>query len=93
MKQTIWKYQLEVKDEIFLTMPADAKLLHVGFQNGEPVLWALLNPENEYVERKIMVTGTGWDISDKDMGVYIGSIQTPSILGELVWHYFDGGEV
>lgn len=89
MQKTIWKFELEVKDKQFITLPQGAELLSVQVQNETPCLWALVNPNNEIEERCLEVFGTGHRIY-YDMGVarnYIGTFQM--IKGDLVCHLFE----
>ena len=56
-------------------------------QTGIPVIWAVVNPENESEKRQFCIRGTGHlDHSGKiDDDIYIGTVQT----GTLVWHLFE----
>jgi hypothetical protein len=92
MKQEVWKYLVPVKHTALIDMPTGAKILKVGLQNQCPVIWALVNPENPKVPRRINVVGTGHDAGDVHPLDYVGSVQMESGIGELVWHFFDGGE-
>jgi hypothetical protein len=89
MKKTIWKFQFEVADIFVIEMPKDAEILTIQSQNGNPCMWALVNPEEEKEERHFEMYGTGHDIY-YDMGVdrqYIGSFQMLS--GDLIFHIFE----
>lgn len=82
--RTIYKYPL--KDTIFL--PQGAKVLSVGDQEGERVLWALVDTNNLLEARNFSIIGTGWDVTN-DPGIhhskFIGTIHQPP----FVWHVFD----
>lgn len=82
MMKTIFKYELNVHD-VILKLPLGAEILNVQLQNGKPVLWALVNPENELVDRSICIVGTGWDV--KGNMQYINTYMD----GYFVWHVFE----
>ena len=71
--RVIWKYDIQVGDVTVLDMP----------------LWAMVEPDNQKVRRRVYVVGTGHAITE-DFQHYIGTIQTHG--GMLVWHAFDCGE-
>ena len=86
----IYKYPVPVEGSFFnLTLPLGAQLLAFQNQNGQPVLWALVDPETVKETRHFAIRGTGrpmndWRITD----TYIGTIQTPP----FVWHLFETKE-
>jgi len=89
--KTIYKYTVPVKRNFFdLAMPLGAEILATQVQNGTPVMWALLNPDNEPVVRHFEVVGTGENLDEKaaDTSKYIGTIQMPP----FVWHLFETKE-
>jgi hypothetical protein len=47
------------------------------------VLWALIDPGNELVDRFISIVGTGWDVEDSMK--YICTYPD----GYMVWHVFE----
>ncbi|MCK4828256.1 hypothetical protein KA005_71670 [bacterium] len=85
--KTIYKYSIPITDFFSLNLPMGAKILAFQTQGGLPVIWAIVNPENELEEREFCIRGTGHpDNSGKlDNDIYIGTIQT----GILVWHLFE----
>lgn len=86
---TIWKFDLEVKDDQDIEMPGGADLLCVQVQGGQPRIWAHVNPNQPRNKRRIMTVGTGHPISRRFVK-YIGSYQMDD--GALVFHVFDAGE-
>lgn len=89
MKNTIWKFTLEVKDFQTLKMPVGSEILTVQSQNTHGQLWALVDPKEEIEERDFEIFGTGNTIYC-DMGVdrkYIGTYQIHG--GQLGWHVFE----
>ena len=82
----IWKYPLEVSDAQRVNMPAGAKLLCIQVQRGVPMLWALVNSENEVEPRFLLTVGTGHRCPG-GLGSYVGTYQIDS--GFLVFHVFE----
>ncbi len=91
--KTIYKYKI-VPDDLgaihFSTniyLPADAKILTVQYQFGEPHIWVMLDTEEPKVSWKFTIIGTGQDmgeyLSKED---YIGTFQLDG--GALVFHLF-----
>lgn len=85
--RTIFKYSIPIKDYLYIKMPKGAKILSFQIQMGEPVIWALVNPNEECEERNFCIKGTGHPIQydDFDENIFIGTIQS----GALVWHLFE----
>lgn len=81
----IYKYQLKIVDEQTVDMPANAKILTVQSQNGNPMLWALVNSATPPEEQTIRIIGTGHPIEDFYSLEYISTFQTPH---GLVFHVF-----
>lgn len=79
MKQ-IWKFQVSG----IIEMPADAKILTVQNQNGDPCIWALVDPNQKMDARMFTIVGTGKPFDDTNT-VYIGTFQD----GPFVWHLFE----
>lgn len=81
----IYKYSIPVDDEIVIKMPKDAKVLTVQMQKSEPCIWILCDPNNEIVERRFYLYGTGMTVSHSE--TYIGTFQM--LNGGLVFHLFE----
>lgn len=85
MNLSIWKYPLKLTDEQIIEMPAGTPL-SVGEQDGQLMLWALVEPDKPMLARRIRIIGTGHPIDgERVLGSFLGTIQ--SNLG-LVWHIF-----
>ena len=81
----IFKYELAITDRQIVKMPLPDELLDIQIQDGQPVLWAMVNPDEEEVELPILCYGTGLDIKNMGMlGDYIATIQKDG----FVWHFF-----
>lgn len=93
---TVWKYKLRIGGPP-IEMPRRARLLHVApAPEGDPAgpytlaLWALVDTEAQKVMRSIRVFATGEAVAD---GFHAGHYVDTAIVGPLVWHIFDGGEL
>lgn len=84
MKQ-VWKFPLLVQDEVTIEMPKGAELLEVDVQNGQPQLWALVNPAAKTALRHFRVAGTGHPITGRVS--HVGSFILRG--GTLVFHVFE----
>ena len=87
MKQTIWKFPLEVADEQMVEMPKNAEILSVQNQKGKAVLYAMVATSNETEKRCIITLGTGHTMPEGFRLVYIGSVSFYD--GKIIFHYFE----
>ena len=88
--ETIWKYELEVTDTQNIQMPKNAQILSVEMQSGTPVLYALVDTDNNPEICLIEIFGTGHEIIN-DLGVrrkYLGTFMMRN--DRLVFHVFKG---
>lgn len=81
----IWKYELGV-GVTELEIPMDARRLGVGNQQNRPVLWMLVNQENELEKRKFRICMTGAEYDFEELG-YIGTVLVDD--GAYVLHVFE----
>lgn len=84
----IWKFILEVRDEIRVSMPVGAHILTVQTQGNSPCIWAICNPTAEREWRHFRIYGTGHDMLNNP-GTYVGTFQLHG--GRAVFHLFDIG--
>jgi hypothetical protein len=83
MTKQIWKYPLNgIISNV--EIPMDAEILTVQLQNGQPTIWALVNPKNELESRNFTIVGTGNPFDDTNHQ-YIGTFQ----IEPFVWHLFE----
>ena len=98
--KTIYKYPLgkdiHHNSVIEIEMHKGSKILDIQMQNGEPMLWAMVNPKHSLRKRVFHVFGTGFDMEDYDKKhyEYVKTIQKVHITGSiannwLVWHIFE----
>ena len=86
--QTIWKTPLEITDEQILYVPRGSNIIHVGVQSEQLYAWYLCSPDNENVMRRIYIVGTGNPMPVAKTLKSIGTV----LIGQFVWHVFDGGD-
>ncbi|MGB4776422.1 MAG: hypothetical protein WBP45_14695 [Daejeonella sp.] len=89
MEKQIWKFQFIVADRLSIAMPKDAEILTAQTQGGMACIWALINPENEKVQRYFEVFGTGNPIPCDTVieRKYIATFEGGG--GRLVFHLFE----
>ena len=86
MGLTIWKFSAPITDRFQLVMPIGAKLLSVQLQNGDPQIWALVDPHADVERRTFAWVGTGLPVPVKaERAIFVGTVQLPS---GLVFHLF-----
>ena len=87
MKPTIWKYQL-FPGTNYVNVPRSGRILDIQTQQETITMWILIFDNNDLVDRKFQVYGTGWEISDDMSSLdYIGTAL--QFAGSLVWHVFE----
>jgi len=80
----IWKYLLgHDLGKVTVSMPAPAKILSIGVQSGEIVVWAIVGPGNAQEDRVFAVCWTG-NIAPSEPHDHLGTVQ----IGALVYHIF-----
>lgn len=82
----VYKYPLTFgpgQTQTTLELPYAYQFLHFGFQDGNPIVWALVNPDNPSVQRTLRVVGTGWDLEEGS------EHRGTAIEGDYVWHLFE----
>ena len=81
----IYKYELPVDGGIITIKQCIIKILSIQEQNGKPMMWAIVDPDNEAVEPlEITAIGTGWALPT-GLDEYLGTAQDED---GFVWHYF-----
>lgn len=88
MTRKVYKYPLAVTDLQTIELPLFGQILDIQVQKGNLFLWALVNTSfTETSKRKIMILGTGHDISDENYLTHISTFQLYG--GDLVFHAFE----
>ena len=81
----IYKYELPVDGGIITIKQCIIKILSIQEQNGKPMMWAIVDSDNEVVEPlEITAIGTGW-VLPTGLDEYLGTAQDGC---GFVWHYF-----
>lgn len=84
----VYKYPLDIQDEVVVMIPKGARVLSVQVQNGRPCLWAAVDPNELTLEERLFrISGTGHPIQDDVVDGFIGTIQMYD--GKLVFHVFE----
>jgi len=84
--KTIYKYPVEINDDIRVSMPIDSEILCVQIQYDTPCIWALVDTNKNDTFRNFRWYGTGHNVKDNP-GKYIGTVQMME--GKLVFHLFE----
>lgn len=81
----VWKFPFDVIDIVYISMPSEAKVLHIDVQNDWPTLWALCDPDEGLTVRTFYVRGTGHPMNDAS-GEHLGTFMMYE--DALVFHVF-----
>ena len=79
----VYKYPIKSGVVNTLTVPHDAKVLHVAIQNACICLWIMVDTAYPNTERDFKIFGTGMPVPYS--ASYIGTVQDLS----FVWHIFE----
>lgn len=83
----IYKYPLDMQGAAqIINMHAGAELLAVQVQRDVPCIWALVNPDNQMMQREFLIVGTGHDLPER-YGGHVGTFQLDG--GNFVFHVFE----
>lgn len=88
MYNTIWKFQLELKDYQQIEMPTSSDILTAQIQNSYITIWALVCDFNPKEKRIFEIYGTGLPFPNNNQEgdrTHISSMQS----GPAVWHLFE----
>lgn len=89
--QTIWKCELDPNKGFIIDIPRVHTILSVAVQKGKPVLWAMVDPRTDIIEKTVKVIGTGWRLTEGEfLGRFVGTFLLES--DGLVFHVFAGVE-
>lgn len=83
--ERVYKYQFTVNDDVEIDMPQGAKILLVECQDGEPCIWAQVDPTNANQRRYFRAYGTGHPIDWTQSPKHVASFQQPP----YVWHLYE----
>lgn len=83
----VFKYEIPLDEEFTLQLPVGARILSFQVQDGQPMIWALVNVHAPFESRQFLLCGTGHKINEDRIQSYIGTIQL--LEGKLVFHLFE----
>lgn len=81
---TIYKYQIQIDDDVEIEMHKDARPIHVAMQNMYLYVWAQVDTARPTEMVKFFVRGTGHNCDGMDNAVYVGTVHDRG----FVWHVF-----
>ena len=85
--KNILKYALKVEDKQYLQLPLNSRLLSVEEQRENIVLYALVDDEEQTLEKYLIIMhGTGHRADDVSGYNFLGTVQLKN--GALVFHIF-----
>jgi len=89
--KTVWKFELTINNEVEITMPRFARILHIDTQGltrpfFRVLVWALVDPTELTETVKFRIAGTGHEIHNENNLSYIGTVMF--LDGALVFHVF-----
>jgi len=90
-ERQVWKFNLGLigryVTSVPVAIPSGARLLSVGIQEDQMMLWALVDPPNKPVAREFMIIGTGVpsEALEARAPQFIGTVQHNG----YVWHVFE----
>ena len=89
MKNSVWKFELPIADNIKIQLPEGAKQLHVAAMSNQSLnLWALVDVDAPFVDRKFSLRGTGHPADGLENVPFIGTVIMMG--GAFVCHLWDG---
>jgi len=80
----IYKYPIRPNIKTY-ELPKNARILSVGVQNGEIMIWVLVDPDAERENRIIEIFPTGFVDIDNATRNFIGTV----FIGDFVFHVFE----
>lgn len=83
----IYKYEVPLKKEFTLSLPAGAQVLCCQVQNSVPHIWVILDTIKPQETRQFSIYGTGEPIPKETMLSYIGTFQLNG--GGYIGHLFE----
>ena len=88
----IWKFPI-TPGAPYTLMPKGARILSADNQRGVIVCWAVVDPLQVHVPRRVIIVGTGHRQYAEDTFKlpFIGTVLLDN--GLLAFHLFDGGEI
>jgi len=67
--RAVHKYQLRKTDQTIVSMPKYAQIVHVGMQNDNLIMWAVVDTENPPENRVFNLRVTGGEVAEGESHV------------------------
>lgn len=83
ISKSVWKYELQIKDNQQIKIPERASFLSAANQNGKLCVWFLVDPTAHKIERTFAIVGTGHPVSTENFD-FCATV----LMGNFVWHIF-----
>lgn len=82
--RTIYKYPLEITRRQEIATFRNCRVIHVGEQSGQLILWLLVDTKAEWIDLPVFVFGTGHPLPDAEFH-HVGTV---CMSDGFVWHVF-----
>lgn len=86
---TIWKYPLALTLAQTLTLPKEARILHVGEQAQRLTLWVQVDDLLPHEDRVFIIVGTGHEVPGQTPAYPLRHLGTVQMADGFVWHVFE----
>jgi hypothetical protein len=81
----VYKYPIEIASKQTLLLPVGFYVIRVGLDlNGNPCIWAIVDPAKSEAEMTVHIVGTGFVVPENMVNRHIGSF----VQGSFIWHAF-----
>jgi hypothetical protein len=81
----IYKYELQIANDVIVSLPETHKITDIHEQNGKLYLWCLQEHDCQKYSFHLRIFGTGQEIKDIDDLFFI---KTVHMSNGLVWHIY-----
>ncbi len=90
MRRSVYKHELNRYGTTGLFIARDAKVVHVGEQDGNVFLWQESDQENyDSIPRHFHIFGTGHTMPEDNSSVRFQHVGTVQMTSGLVWHVYE----
>lgn len=84
----VFKYPIPINDDFEMKLPRGAQILHIDSQQGQPMLWALVDPGALKETRRFRFAGTGHEIIENPENlIHRGTFKLHG--DALIFHIFE----
>lgn len=86
LPMAVSRFDAQWNERTTVKMPVGAKILTIQSQRNQPMIWAEVDPNAEYEDRKFLIMNTGGEVPHGGFG-YIATFQVND--GGLVFHVYE----